>query len=323
MLVLFFFVDRILEIATVIFAICVVFDIVLFALLKNIFSVEIQELKYALKSRKKDINSNVSQIPGKFVMIAILCLSLICTSVAGEARCTYKLATINSSTKDTNSGTSESTTNENKNDVPYDFSNVTDTKEWPNHYFFGETDENTFVENLENSIRDIDAIQPISDKELQIMTNYGTIVEDANQHYNVLVETLLNGSIYILNGPLPNTCYFRVHEIRAKMEETCKTPANRKAIMNCYLLGGLHNLGKNGAKYEYEQAVRYAWGTLYIRIAWGQYDGEDVSNIINSYEHLRGEANQEEIKRIELIVNVLNRLKIRLDENPPNPICTK
>lgn len=320
------FIEKNIVLSLCVFGICGIIDIIFVPIIKNIFSKEIIQITNILQSHDSDAKIDFKTIPFKFVIIIALCFAILITSTVGGVRGKYYYDT----KKDSPSATgdvetqpiSQETTTE-EYEPPYDFSTVTDCNKWPNHYFDDELKENDFVDNLEKSIRAIQKITPTSDEELKIMSNYGTIVRDANEHYDYLVNILLKSSDYIINGPLPTECYLHIHEIHARMEEACETPANRKAIMNCYLLGGLHNLGKNGAKYEYEQAVRYAWGTLYIRIAWGQYDGEDVSNIINSYEHLRGEANQEEIKRIELIVNVLNRLKIRLDENPPNPICTK
>lgn len=288
-----------------------------------VFNQGITKITAVLKNHDENAKIFIKKIPLKFIVITILCFMILFTSTVGGIKGTYYIETkkdSKTSIDDIETQPIDSDKPAEEKKPPYNFSTVTDCNEWPDHYFYNESEENDFVDNLEKSIRAIKKKEPISDAELKIMSNYGTIVEDANAHYNYLVNDILNSSDYIINGPLPNKCYLYIHEIRAKMENTCKTPANRKEIMNCYLFGGLHGLGGKGAKYEYEQAVRYAWGTLYIRIAWNQYIEEDILNIINSYEYLLKEASPKEVKQIELIIQSLKRLQLRLEKEPPNPV---
>ncbi len=297
-------------------------DIVFVAILKTIFNQEITKIADVLKNRDENKKILIKKVPPQFITIAILCFTILFTSTVGGIKAQSSIDIKKDSPPPIEDIKTQPTTTDPPEEIkpPYDFSTVTDNNKWPDHYFYNESEENTFVDNLEDSVRAIKKEEPISDAELEIMSDYGTIVEDANAHYNYLVNDILNSTDYIINGPLPNECYLYIHKIRAKMEDTCKTPANRKEIMNCYLLGGLHDLGEKGAKYEYEQAVRYAWGTLYIRIAWNQYVEEDILNIINAYEHLLKEASPEEVKQIELIIQSLKRLQVRLNDKPPKPI---
>ena len=202
--------------------------------------------------------------------------------------------------------------------ILYDFSTVTDSKCWSSIYFEEETDANMLVDKLQKSIHSIAYIPPTSEDELKITENYGTIVNDALAHEKFLHDIYEEGNSYIINGPLPNECYKKMVDVRLTMENTKITPENRNQLRNYFMWGGKYNLG-DSSKQEYEKAVRFAWGTIYISVAWGQYKDAYMTYLIDAYEHLKS-VNQDKSDQLDGIINALKRLDIRFKENPPKLI---
>ena len=114
------------------------------------------------------------------------------------------------------------------------------------------------------------------------------------------------------------------------MDAAIITPNNRHEIMNVYSYGAEKELFEETKVIEYEKALRYAWGTVYIVIAWNEWDSwnnegttydciQDLQEIYRFISKLNGQNNNQ----IKFIINSLERLKKRFEIDSPTPIIQK
>ena len=119
------------------------------------------------------------------------------------------------------------------------------------------------------------------------------------------------------NGPLLETAINYIIQQRLLMEKEYRTPANRKLIADAYLNRVIYKLGDSLIG-DAENAVRYTWGRIYMEIAWDCFESESIDELIKMYGYLR-KVNSREEKRINEVINALERLKIRAGEHAFSP----
>ena len=316
-----------------------VFSVVTFTIIAGINALFLFVFRNAFKKlinffkcilNNPDKNKKIPKIHILSWLSGILALFIVLTSVPGSViAATVTIKHTNTSTKANNINDSANTVNKTV-EIPYDFSTVTNEKIWKDLYFLNETDENTFVDNLEKSLRNIQAIKRVSDEELNIAHNYGDIALDAVDHQKLLKTLINNSSKYIAFGPLPKECYQHIIEVRKIMDTAMVTPNNRHEIMNVYSFGAEKELFEETKVIEYEKALRYAWGTVYIVIAWNDWDNWDnegttydcIQDLQDIYRFI-SELNVQNNNQIEFIINSLERLKKRFAIDSPTPIIQK
>lgn len=305
--VILFFVPKMVLPARIIYAISTILGGILIYIIKSAFKEKIKNLfnKNKIDEQKFDI---------KEIIFIILSICIILINTVGDV--ILAITPSYSSLSETSLSGTQTESSVDKSHAKYELKNAL---EWEDINFSKENNETELADNIEYAIREIGEERVVSDKELNITENYGSIALDAIAHEKEL-QDLLNSNQYIKNGILPKECHKYYIDLRNTMENTHKTPSNRKTLMNDHLIGGKYNLGES-QKDEFEKAVHFAWGYLYISIAWDQYDNLSIPYIIDAYEHLKTVTTDlDEIEQIETTIKALRIIEIRLNDNPPIPI---
>ncbi len=195
--------------------------------------------------------------------------------------------------------------------IIYDFSNPSEEFD----IYFKNADGRSLLECLDASLSLIPFVQSVSDEELKIADRYGVCSCKAVSHEKELIRLLDDPDLK--NGPLPQIAVNFIIQQRLLMENEYQTPANRKLIADAYLNRVIYKLGDNLIE-DAENAVRYTWGRIYMEIAWDNFKSESIDDLIEMYGYLRN-VNSREEKRINEVINALERLKIRAGEHAFSP----
>ncbi len=185
--------------------------------------------------------------------------------------------------------------------------------------YFSDLNKTELLESLFATLQNIPEIYPISDNELNASTVYGGISKMLNS-YDKELTRLLSDPI-LKNGPLPKEAAEYIITNRLKMESEYQTPSNRQCIADAYLSCVIYNLSNNKID-DAEKAIRFTWGKIYLEIAWNRFKSKSFDNLISMYEHL-GSNNSEKKDRVHEIINVLEILQIRSDEQKFQPKSIK
>jgi hypothetical protein len=184
-------------------------------------------------------------------------------------------------------------------------------------------DERIRVAILETSLRTIPHQIKRSVNELNTAPDYGGIVSIALSHEELLNIIIFENNPSIMNEETPLFISRIIVSTRFKMDEAYQTTDNRQMIINAYLKRYFDDFSINTIS-DLQNAIRFSWGKIYTSISFGEYNETDIKNLILLYEYLLFEYkliksnNSREIEEIELIINALKIVQIRLNEEPPS-----
>lgn len=185
-------------------------------------------------------------------------------------------------------------------------------------YFEDVVDRKELFDVLEESLRKIYEEDKVLDTELN-ETLYGEIEEETDS-----LQTILEGYLEdpeMKGKRILKTINGIIIANMLEMDREYKIPENRQEIADAYLVSADNELG-NRRLIDYENAVKYLWGSLYVSISWNEYNPEIIDRLIEAYDNL-AEHNFGQAVRVANIQAALKVIKARFEQEPVEPLECK
>lgn len=182
-------------------------------------------------------------------------------------------------------------------------------------YFKDIDDRKVLFDVLENSLRSIFKKNVILDTELN-ETLYGEYEEETDILQIFLDDCLENTEMK--GKQILKTINGIIIDNLLKMDEEYQIPENRKEIADAYLIKA-NNEENSSCLIDYENAVKYLWGSLYVSVSWNEYSPEIVDSLIDAYNNIT-KHNPKQESKVANIQAALKVIKARFEQEPVEPL---
>lgn len=182
-------------------------------------------------------------------------------------------------------------------------------------YFKTVVDRKELFDVLDDSLRYVYKEDEVLETELN-ETLYGEIEEETDS-----LQTILEGYLEepeMKGKRILKTINGIIIDNLLKMDREYKIPENRQEIADAYLVSADNELD-NVCLIDYENAVKYLWGSLYVSITWNKYNPETIDRLIDAYENIKVH-NPLQADRVANIQAALKVIKARFEQEPVEPL---
>lgn len=186
-------------------------------------------------------------------------------------------------------------------------------------YFKDVDEEKYLIDLLENTLRNIYEEEPVLNTELN-ETFYGDLKEETEEFKKELNEKLDDSEMK--GKRILKTINTIIIDNLLKMDDEYEIPENRQEIADAYIVSADNELGVSRLS-DYENAVKYLWGSLYVSISWNEYNPEIIDSLVDAYDNLaeHNPGQSDKVTKIQTALRVIRNA--RFVSNPVEPLGIK